>query len=93
MDASLIYQNLAVIAAFLLIYSLIAGRFESRLVNGPLLFMLVGWLLGQGGVGLLSLSINSEGIKLLAELSLVIVLFNDAANTNWQVLQANPATA
>ena len=67
MDASLIYQNLAVIAAFLLIYSLIAGRFESRLVNGPLLFMLVGWLLGQGGVGLLSLSINSEGIKLLAE--------------------------
>ena len=89
MDASLIYQNLAVIAAFLLIYSLIAGRFESRLVNGPLLFMLVGWLLGQGGVGLLSLSINSEGIKLLAELSLVIVLFNDAANTNWQVLQAN----
>ena len=71
MDASLIYQNLAVIAAFLLIYSLIAGRFESRLVNGPLLFMLVGWLLGQGGVGLLSLSINSEGIKLLAELSLL----------------------
>jgi NhaP-type Na+/H+ or K+/H+ antiporter len=89
MDASLIYQNLAVIAAFLLVYSLIAGRFESRLINGPLLFMLVGWLLGTDGLALLSLSINSEGIKLLAELSLVIVLFNDAANTNWQVLQAN----
>ncbi len=38
MDASLIYQNLAVIAAFLLVYSLIAGRFESRLVNGPCCF-------------------------------------------------------
>ncbi len=35
MDAHLLYQNLAVIAAFLLIYSLIAGRFESKLVNGP----------------------------------------------------------
>ncbi len=45
MDASLIYQNLAVLAAFLLIYSLIAGRFESRLINGPLLFLLMGWLL------------------------------------------------
>jgi NhaP-type Na+/H+ or K+/H+ antiporter len=89
MDASLIYQNLAVIAAFLLVYSLIAGRFESRLINGPLLFMLMGWLLGPGGVELISLSIDSAGIKLLAELSLVIVLFNDAANTNWQVLQAN----
>ncbi len=42
MDASLIYQNLAVFAAFLLIYSLIAGRFESRLINGPLLFLLMG---------------------------------------------------
>ncbi|MCW0507607.1 cation:proton antiporter [Aeromonas piscicola] len=91
MDASLIYQNLAVLAAFLLIYSLIAGRFESRLINGPLLFLLMGWLLGSGGLGLLSLSINSNGIKLLAELTLVIVLFSDAANTNWQVLAAHRA--
>ena len=91
MDAHLLYQNLAVIAAFLLIYSLIAGRFESKLVNGPLLFLLMGWLLGSGGLGLLSLSINSDGIKLLAELTLVIVLFSDAANTNWQVLLANRA--
>ncbi|MFQ2382694.1 cation:proton antiporter [Aeromonas dhakensis] len=89
MDASLIYQNLAVIAAFLLVYSLIAGRFESRLINGPLLFLLMGWLLGPGGIELLSLSIDSDGIKLLAELTLVIVLFSDAANTNWQVLLAN----
>ncbi|WP_421300294.1 cation:proton antiporter [Aeromonas veronii] len=89
MDAHLLYQNLTVIAAFLLIYSLIAGRFESKLVNGPLLFLLTGWLLGPGGLELLSLSIDSAGIKLLAELTLVIVLFNDAANTNWQVLLAN----
>ncbi|MFQ2035899.1 cation:proton antiporter [Aeromonas veronii] len=89
MDTHLLYQNLAVIAAFLLIYSLIAGRFESKLVNGPLLFLLTGWLLGPGGLELLSLSIDSAGIKLLAELTLVIVLFNDAANTNWQVLLAN----
>lgn len=89
MDAHLLYQNLAVIAAFLLIYSLIAGRFESKLVNGPLLFLLTGWLLGPEGLELLSLSIDSAGIKLLAELTLVIVLFNDAANTNWQVLLAN----
>ena len=91
MDASLIYQNLAVFAAFLLIYSLSAGRFESRLINGPLLFLLMGWLLGPGGLGLMSLSVDSEGIKLLAELTLVIVLFNDAANTNWQILAANRA--
>lgn len=91
METSLLYQNLAVFAAFLLIYSLIAGRFESRLVNGPLLFLLAGWLLGPSAVGLLSLSIDGAGIKLLAELTLVIVLFSDAANTDWRVLAANRA--
>jgi hypothetical protein len=36
------YQNLAVFAAFLLTCSIFAGRFESHLVNGPLMFMLAG---------------------------------------------------
>jgi hypothetical protein len=36
------YQNLALLAAFLLTYSIFAGRFESRLLNGPLMFMLAG---------------------------------------------------
>ncbi|MGY4024352.1 cation:proton antiporter [Aeromonas rivuli] len=89
MEASLIYQNLTIIAAFLLVYSLIAGRFESKLINGPLLFLLAGALLGPGGLKLFTLEIDNEGIKLLAELTLVIVLFSDAANTDWQVLKAN----
>ena len=89
METTLLYQNLAILAAFLLIYSLIAGRFESKLINGPLLFLLAGALLGPGGVGLLSLEIDHEGIRLLAELTLVIVLFTDAANTDWRVLLAN----
>lgn len=89
MDASNLYQNLALFAAFLLLYSQLAGRFESRLVSGPLLFMLAGWLLGPGALGLLTLSVESKGIKLLAELTLVVVLFTDAANTDWRVLTAN----
>lgn len=34
------YQNLALLAAFLLTYSIFARRFESRLLYGPLMFML-----------------------------------------------------
>ena len=45
------YQNLAVFAAFLLTYSIFAGRFESRLLNGPLMFMLAGLLLGPAALG------------------------------------------
>lgn len=81
------YQNLAVFAAFLLTYSIFAGRFESRLLNGPLLFMLAGLLLGPAALGLLQPNIDKDGIKVLAELTLAIVLFGDAANANFKVLR------
>jgi sodium/hydrogen antiporter len=81
------YQSLAVLAAFLLIYSLFAGRFEARLLNGPLLFMLTGLLLGPSALGLLQSEIDREGLKFLAELTLAIVLFSDAANANLKILK------
>ncbi|WP_375738821.1 cation:proton antiporter [Pseudomonas boanensis] len=81
------YQNLAVLAAFLLTYSIFAGRFESRLLNGPLMFMLAGLVLSA--TGLLQSNINREGLKALAELTLAIVLFSDATNANLKVLKAH----
>ncbi|MGH8386297.1 MAG: cation:proton antiporter [Pseudomonas sp.] len=83
------YQNLAIIAAFLLIYSLFAGRFESRLLNGPLMFMLAGLLLGPSFLGILQPRIDREGLRILAELTLAIVLFSDAANADLKVLRAH----
>ena len=83
----MLYQNLAVLAAFLLLYSIFAGRFESRLFNGPLMFMLAGLLLGPAAIGMLQPHINTQGIRLLAELTLAIVLFSDAANANLRVLR------
>ncbi|QQZ40034.1 cation:proton antiporter [Pseudomonas sp. SK3(2021)] len=83
------YQNLAFFAAFLLIYSLFAGRFESRLLNGPLMFMLAGLLLGPSFLAVLQPRIDRNGLRLLAELTLAIVLFSDAANANLRVLRAH----
>ncbi|AKV08495.1 sodium:proton antiporter [Pseudomonas fluorescens NCIMB 11764] len=83
------YQNLALLAAFLLIYSIFAGRFESRLLNGPLMFMLAGLILGPAYLGILEPRINKDGLKILAELTLAIVLFSDAANADLKVLRAH----
>ena len=83
------YQNLALLAAFLLTYSIFAGRFESRLLNGPLMFMLAGLLLGPAFLGILQPRIDRDGLKFLAELTLAIVLFSDAANADLKVLRAN----
>ncbi|NTZ94111.1 sodium:proton antiporter [Pseudomonas koreensis] len=83
------YQNLALLAAFLLVYSLFAGRFESRLLNGPLMFMLAGLMLGPAFLGLLLPRIDKDGLRILAELTLAIVLFSDAANADLKVLKAH----
>ena len=85
----MIYQNIALLAGFLLLYSMFAGRFESRLVNGPLMFLLVGLLLGPAVLGVLDLSLNGPGLRTLAELTLAIVLFTDAANANLAVLRVS----
>ncbi len=68
------YQNLALLAAFLLSYSIFAGRFESRLLNGPLMFMLAGLILGPAFLGILQPRIDKDGLRILAEMTLAIVL-------------------
>lgn len=45
------YQNLAVLAALLVLYANLAGALESRPVNGPLLFLLAGLWPARPGSG------------------------------------------
>jgi sodium/hydrogen antiporter len=83
------YQNAAMLAAFLLIYSAVAGRIERSLVSGPIVFTAVGFLLGPDGLGVLRINISGEGLRLLAELTLAMVLFTDAANADLTVVRRN----
>jgi NhaP-type Na+/H+ or K+/H+ antiporter len=87
----MLYQNITIVAAFLLFYSLFAGRFEKRLINGPLMFLLAGFLLGSEMLAILAPRIDGQGMRVLAEITLAIVLFTDAANANLSVLRANRA--
>lgn len=76
------YQNLAVLAALLVLYASLAGALESKPINGPLLFLLAGLAAGPSGLGLLNLSLDRNDLRLLAELTLSIVLFSDAAKAD-----------
>jgi hypothetical protein len=53
------YQNAAMLAAFLLIYSAVAGRVERSCISGPIVFTAVGFILGPDGLGVLRLNITS----------------------------------
>ena len=46
------YQNTAILAAFLPIYSAVAGRIERSWLSGPIVFTAAGLLLGPFGPGL-----------------------------------------
>ena len=83
------YQNAAFLAVFLLIYSTVAGRIERSLVSGPILFTVIGFILGADGLGVLGINITGEGLRLLAELTLAMVLFTDAANADFGVVRSN----
>ena len=81
------YQTLAILALFTLVYSSVAGRVERSWISGPIVFTLFGLLIGPAGVGLLSFEADRETIKVLAELTLALVLFTDAAGADMGVLR------
>src|SRR5271170_1722337 len=83
------YQNYAILAAFLLIYSAVAGRVERSWLSGPIVFIAAGLLLGPYGLGVVRLNLGAEGLRTLAELTLAMVLFTDAANADFDIVRRN----
>ncbi len=80
------YVLLATLAGFTLIYSALAGRIERGFLSGPIVFVAFGALIGPLGFGLMSMESDPELIRVLAELTLAIVLFTDAAGANLRVI-------
>lgn len=83
------YQNAAILAAFLLIFSAMAGRVERSRLSGPIIFTAVGLTLGPFGLGLVRLNLGADGLRTLAELTLALVLFTDAANADLGIVRRN----
>jgi NhaP-type Na+/H+ or K+/H+ antiporter len=81
------YYILAVLAAFVFAYSIVASRLERTPVSGAVVYLFVGLLFGTQGLGILDLEVDEEGIKRLAEFTLALVLFSDSSNANLGVLR------
>lgn len=62
-----------------LAYSLVSGRLEGTILTAPLLFVAFGFLVGPGGFGLADIDVEHSAIHVIAELTLILVLFTDAA--------------
>ena len=81
------YQNLAILAAFAFVYSAVAGRLEKTPISGAIVAMGFGFASGPLGLGIFTPHVDGELLRTLAELTLALVLFTDAANANLTVLK------
>jgi len=81
------YESLALIAGFALLYSFVAGGIDRTWITGPIVFTAFGLLIGPTGFDLLSFEADREGLRTLAELTLALVLFSDAAGADLKVLR------
>ena len=81
------YETLAILAAAILVYSSVAGAVERTWISGPIVFTCFGLLLGPVGLDLLPWEADRETILNLAEVTLALVLFTDAASADMGVLK------
>jgi len=81
------YTSLAIFAIFLFSYSVIAGRVEKSVISGPMIFVFAGLAMSSLGLGWLGGSVTRDQLRVLADLTLALVLFIDAANADLGVLR------
>ena len=81
------YENLALLALFVLVYSSVAGAVVRTWISGPIIFTCFGLLIGPVALDLHTMEIDRETIRGLAEVTLALVLFTDAAGADMGVLK------
>jgi len=81
------YEEAAILAAVVLLYSAGAGRVERSWLSGPIIFTFAGLILGPAGLNALRLPLTAVDLRTLAELSLAMVLFTDAARSDLRVVR------
>ena len=78
------------IALALVAYGLVSRRLEGSFLTGPMLFSLFGLLAGPAYLGLIQIQVSNEALHLLAEVTLILVLFSDAASIDLAQLRRRP---
>ena len=71
--------DLTIVAATLLGFAAVSGRLHGSIITPAMVFVLLGYLLGDGALGVFDSGIDPATVRLLAEVTLALVLFSDAA--------------
>ena len=80
-------QVLAIVALLILAFGLVSGRLQNSVITPPMVFVTFGLVVSPAVLGLVDLDIGNELVRALAELTLILVLFTDAARINLNALR------
>jgi NhaP-type Na+/H+ or K+/H+ antiporter len=80
-------EPLVVFGALLMGGALVAGLVKRSFLSLTAGFVVAGFLLGQGGLGLLDLDPRSDFVQGLAVIALVLILFRDGLEVEEEMLQ------
>lgn len=78
---------MAAIAALVILYGLLSARLGRWSISGPLVFTACGVALGPTGLDLIGGQFDEGAVELLAEATLVLILFADATRIDLRLLR------
>jgi NhaP-type Na+/H+ or K+/H+ antiporter len=76
-----------VVAGIFLLYAAVSRRLQGTSITAPIVFVGAGFVLGAEGLGWLNLESDQHLVSVLAEATLVIVLFGDASRIDVRALR------
>ncbi|WP_068276558.1 cation:proton antiporter [Aldersonia kunmingensis] len=79
---------LPAIAGALLVFAMVSGRLAGTPITPPIVFTIAGLLLGTQFADVIDVEVAGESVKLLAEVTLGLVLFADASKVNVSALRS-----
>ena len=82
---------LPTIAVLLIGYGAVSGRLQSTVVTQAMVFVALGLLVGNRALGLVEVDTANQIVRLLAEATLALVLFTDAARVKLGTLRRESA--
>jgi NhaP-type Na+/H+ or K+/H+ antiporter len=85
-------EGITVVVAFVLAYSLLSRRLATTVITGPMAFVAFGILVGPEGLDVVDLRFDNALVATLAKATLILILFNDAAQLDWPTFWRNRET-
>lgn len=82
----MVNQDLIVIGACLLTFGILSRLLQNKFISPPLLFSLIGLIMGPLGLDLVHIDFNLDAYRVTAELTLVLFLFIEAAQMDMRFI-------